>query len=663
MDCTVHENYFEVVRKLFGKCSLVDQLALFEFVDRYVDPNHVIFFLMKEALNSGVRIAEKTGTNGRLVLTVRKNLIVVNDGTLNVDALARISTRPGHEASAYERVSGHRRLHVKSLRNYSDVLSKLNDYDAQVEDVIRPTYVSREDNESSESDDDNDDPSHDIPRAKRRKRTVQCADESERGTRNVLKLFSISGKSIQSHYNEVCALLVNFWAKCESSTYFEKHDERGQFHRGLNVSHVTYDIQSNNILTNVLRSFPLSNDERYLFRETLVDADSSPEFNLPLRSSAWPMNEEWTIHCEPAQDIYNDGLERKKNAQRALNVRLVRLRHNVDQLLAKHQPINAVENRADVTPRGTLDDTESDEQRLFRLGRFTPSTHPITATEFRIQHESEFALLELKRITSIVSRLSDSSCIKLYDFVLTSANDFWTIVNSALDYAISCKEKHGVYPSKHSLWDVGLVAKSRSSGTHNSYALDNYYLVWLHSPTLLSGNLTIFVQSFRRLILAVFNTCACFLLNRAVARNRRKQGGKHECRLSKASQNAYYALFLRMNLGHELLCNMKIETSSDALNWLAKYCELTETLWLKKQIPRPTLLQVHLDNLRSQIHYKMQERQREREHDHELHQARPANTQLIERTTVHNQQQTQTGESIIDDDSVLDYEFDNESNY
>ena len=642
--CTIHENYFEIVRKLFCKCSLLDQLALFEFVDRYVDPNHVIFFLMKEALNNGVRLAEKTGTNGRLVLTVRKNLIVVNDGTLDSEALARINSRPVHDASKYERVTGHRRLHVKSRRDYSDVLSKLIDYDAQVYESIRPTYVAQQTNESSESEDEDEEP-NDIPKTKRRKRTVQCADESERGTRNVLKLFSISRKSVQSHYNEVCTLLVNFWAKCECTSYLEKHSDGGQFDRSTNLSHVTYDIQSNNILTNVLRSFPLSNDEKHLFRETLVDADSSPEYNLSLRSSAWPMNEEWTIHCEQTQDIYNEELERKKNGQRALNVRLVRLRHNVDQLLAKHQPINAVE-RADVQQRTNLDDSESDEQRMFRLGRFTPSSHPVTATEFRIQHESEFALLELKRITMLLSRLSESPCIKLYDFVLTSANDFWTIVNAAFDYAITCKEKHGVYPSKHSLWDVGLVSKTNHS--RQSYALDSYYLVWLHSPTLLSGNLTIFVQSFRRLIVSVFNTCACFLLNRATARNRRKQGGKHECRLSKASQNAYYAIFLRMNLGHELLCNMKIETSSDALNWLTKYAELTETLWLKKQIPRPTLLQGHLDNLRSQIHYRLQQERQQ--------------TAIPERKSSAVVVQ-QAAESIIDDDSILDYEFDNESNY
>lgn len=432
--------------------------------------------------------------------------------------------------------------------------------------------------------------------------------------RNVYTLFSKSAKSIRYYYDDTVELLRKFHDSCVSGWRYDKT------HELLNVRHNGYRLKSNNIAaTDARHSAPRNkimptSDETY-FLSTLTTIDQIPEHELTSATCAWTLDEKTTLETvrKEEDDLFVD--------TNALLQRLEQVRRNVDALIESMESPTVgqwtTQRKSGRTERTTddhrpigIDDnggnnlTIDDDRRMFHLMRISGNTGGNASTttsggEFRIEHDREYSLLSLRTMIEHCVHMAHSNLLHLYDFIFFSEFDTWHTFNAVLDYGIRAYYENNAFPAKHGLWDIALVERKRHrfEKTVDTISILNYDMVWLHSPMLVIGNLTLFVQSFRHFIRLCVRTCACYFLNKKVL-NTRKCAPKHDCIMPKATQGAYYAMFLRMNIGHELLCLDAINNELDAINWLHRYSSLNQHLWRKKRVAQSRMLVTLLNELR-----------------------------------------------------------------
>jgi hypothetical protein len=163
--------------------------------------------------------------------------------------------------------------------------------------------------------------------------------------------------------------------------------------------------------------------------------------------------------------------------------------------------------------------------------------------------------------------------IKLLDFVFVDARECWTLWNDVMDRAISVHRVKRMYPIKDSLYDVTVLydRTERTIFPHHTHGLITKL-----------GLLVDFVLSFRVLMQHSIIAC-CYAIKREAA-HRTHYAKKHECQFPATSQGVYQELFLTSKYGHDLVCNLPVNSAESAVYWLTVYQETREMMLEKKKI-------------------------------------------------------------------------------
>lgn len=666
--CTIHLNYFDLIHNVFLRCALVDQIAVFRYVDKHVPHNHVVYLLMREILTTNARVATVNKQNGKWNIVGKRNLVVVQDGMQEYDEelLRNIDEEDVDET---QRSTTRRKL-VRCTRDYATVMKNLmpgmqSIYGQETHsslirrktvkdnDLFALTTTDDDDDNDDDGNDDDDNNNYDHYYVKRRKKndndTVRrnrlfndtgtqrvkaklrrvidverrddeddenndvderdrdFDDDEENGTthsgrdrkrrrsssssstttaRNCQKLFSKSSKSVRVFYETAKRAAADTNDRCRESLSMDK-DGRRFVHEyektcGNNALLPFVSARSRN------ESVRLTNETtRFALTHRLPDRRSERDVRDPRR----PALTDETLHlCATVLDL--SASEAEKIDASALWRRVDDVRRSGLALVSK---ASKTKGRADET-KGRADelDVEDDADPRRVDDRWTKSLDNASYTttygpqEFRVIHAREYNLDKLITIIDVVQRLAHSRVFDLYDFVFYSEYDAWSTFNRVLDYAIRVHQRHDYFPVKHALTDIAVIDNTENANsrpTQDNLRMDNYDLLWMHDPSLVVGDLIEFVQSFRQFIRKCVTLNTCYFLNQKVM-NTRRVAAKHDCVLPKASQGAYYALFLRMNLGHDLLCNSVIETRDEAVRWLQRYETLSDHMWKKKRVPK-----------------------------------------------------------------------------
>lgn len=428
----------------------------------------------------------------------------------------------------------------------------------------------------------------------------QSNRDKERNTRNCQKLFSKSSKSVRAYYELIRKTMDLYNEHCRNeSVIVDSHTRRvkHEYINGLsNNATITFSMPA----THRNEAMPLTNEStRWSIchhRTSIFDEQQITDANCVA-----VVNENVNIDLS-----YEARHEEQLNREMTiLERRLNSIRKNIGELIEQSTNERSVEEtdiRFDASSMRKDEEersTRTDDEKMLRYLADTAHTSGMGSQEYRVKYNREFSLDKLRRVTDIVQRLAINRIYNLYDFVFYSEYDAWNTFNRVLDYGIRVHQLHEYFPIKHALWDVVVVDNTntfRNKPTHEKVSMDNYDLVWVHHPSLVIGDLVEFIQSFKQFIRSCVTTCTCYFLNQKVI-NTRRTAPKHDCVLPKASQGAYYALFLRMNIGHELLCTSTIKTREDAVHWLRRYETLNEHMWKKRRIPKSKLFESFLQRL------------------------------------------------------------------
>lgn len=581
--CAIHKQHFALILENFLRCTIADQVRLFRYVDKFAPANHMIYFLMKESMTTMNRTKTSNRDGEEREKEARRNKAIhVYDGLER--RLANTANPPN---------SNNRCLVVQSVRDYTLVLHNLMPGMVPrnaAERAPRGVHISIppvEEEEESTSEEENEQPG-----CKRKHPDVDTEVRSR--TRNNYKLFSKSPRSMWVLYEQAFRKYSQFYHSCSSEWRLDKHNER------LSLRHTAQQVIANNLgallSTNVVLVEPTSNAN--IAHNILVGAESSansarivrinklitasPENAILNPDCSWNVNSVFTVEM-PSGDQYTQQSDDLNADTQELIKRLVELRQRVKDLVSDS------ESNTD-SYDGAADDEHS-VQRLHRLAH-----QERKPTEFRLAHEQEYSLVHLRNMTEHCVHLAHANATHILDFVFFSEFDAWDFINLVLDYGIRSYRENGVYPIKHALWDIVLFArKPHRTATRitDTLSLSNYRAVWLYSNTTVVGGLTQFAQSFRHILRTTLCTSCSYFLNRKVM-NTRKNGQRHDCLLPKTSQGTYYAMFLRLQAGHELVCCDHIENDTDAVKWFRKYESINNHLWRKRRISRCLALSDHL---------------------------------------------------------------------
>lgn len=716
LNCTIHCNYYSIAVNLFQRCALVDQVALFRYVDRFVSTNHCLYHIFREILTTNARVRAWNRSTNRVIFTYKRNLIIVNDGIhqYNPDDLNTI-TEFDDKVQIAPAVTFKRML-VHSVRHYGKIMEHLqperlfNERQTFSSTFVKPVkrhndstvYENFEDDLFD--DDDSDDtsrnerlqqPKHVQPTTKRKRtnlppvlddkpsneddvdnyheRPSKETRDLEKKTRTSFLLFSKSTKSTRSYYEFWFAAMCRFRHSCDSIWRINRsNNERS-------IVHNTNDMPSNDTMININPHYKIPNQllPNCRHTKTTVVTNSSifhddAEITSPTCSN--------TV-CERViitntTPLYDENLE---NHTQLLYRRLKHMRERVrdlTDLLQNNDNVNNdvhkwlsnikhlnVFNETNTKPTISTTNTigqQNDEKLVETLIKLLHE-NPKTAPTYSVHFERELSLVQLAQIIEHIVHLAHSAVYSIYDFVFYTEFDAWFVFNETLDYGLRTFNNYGYFPVKQALWDIFIVQVNNNNTNDNYYddhveprqhtenmtSVHNYDIVWIHPPTTMNGNLLLFVQSFRQFLRMIISTSCCFFLNHRSV-NTRATAPKHECFMPKASVGMYYSLFLRMTIGHDLICTYKLETEENAVQWLSNYNGLSYNMWRKRRIPKSLLLDQFLA---SYLHTQRQQ------HDHSIVEEQTYQTE----TTHHRQdsdQQNQIDENEIgtfdnDDDSLF----------
>lgn len=664
--CFAHVNSFALVGNDFAKCALKDQLAIFHFVDRFVDCNHVIYFLMREILTTKARIRVKC-SNGKIRLAARRNVVLLLDGVEkqletetrnNVRSTSSSNVDTGSTAKANDI----ERLTIKPLRNYESLISRMNSncesksYDRNNHKHVaqwpalrsKLTYTTDSYNDvvdsSSSTMDDTDYSEEDANTNDRTKRTIKRKrksrdDETKRSgkKRNARRFFGRSKRSIAETYNAIHATIVSYRRSCIGRT-FREHERNETMFR-----HINYDCRGNNI----------SNANK----RTLVDRSQSNDSKICAELYSKPSTamdrvkyETDSFHCSTDEFLEIRSIDETPATE--LNETVSRLWNLV--LTARASMDNFIRKRnatATIDFDSNNNEFEADRARS-EIVRETLRKDPSNAT-YAITMERELSLPHLKNVVTQCTKLALTRCTKLIDMVIHDEHDAWWLFNNVLDHGLQTYRDTGFYPVRQSMWNIVFVGQTehRYSTVEKCGKLSNYKVVRENPSGAMMGDLTSFVLSFQKLLRIIVGTCCSYFLNRKQV-NTRKSMIKHACVLPKASQGTYYSLFLRMQLGHELLCISRVSNDIEAESWIRKYHTLNERLNVKRRFVKSILLTEHLQRLRDS--------RRRRDPFLNVSETSFANRSSVEEAT---SKATETYDRSISDDiddneSLLDYAFD-----
>lgn len=716
--CALHRQHFALVFDSFLRCTLNDQVRLFRYVDKFAPSNHMLYFLMKEAMTTMNRTRHKsthgddnlngdsrdgkkkrrnvqvydglerrlasvaaTANNQPMGLTATAEAIVNEEGWPSSSSKAIVvqSTRdytlvlnnllPGmvprdsitsvrssrirvavdedelDEVINLNDITGRKNRNDANRLNNMNSLNGLNSLNS-----LRGTRNDDEDDDEEESSSDDDEENAPGGREKRRERNGKPGKSGKSGsgtgsrsksssksnsnlgqnmmssglgsnskkasrkrtldgesdkndssgrTRNNYKLFSKSPRSIWVMYEQAFKKFSQFSGACSSEWRLDKHHER------LSMRHTTFQLVANNMGALLSTSFALSeapsggsgggssfgvpsattdviaSSSRIIRLNKLITA--SPESAILNPDCSWNVNSVFTIDMPIIEQQTQQASELTTDT-RELVTRLVELRQRVKKFVSETEPNSD-------PYEGTADD-EHLVQKLNRLAHLDRKPN-----EFRVAHEQEYSLVHLRNMTEHCIHLAHVNLMHILDFVFFSEFDAWEFFNAVLEYGIRSFRENGVYPVKHALWDIVMIQRTShrlATRLTDALALSNYRIAWLYSNTTVVGGLTQFAQSFRHILRTGLCTSCSYFLNRKVM-NTRKNGQRHDCLMPKTSQGTYYAMFLRLQAGHELVCIDRIENDTEAIQWLQKYDNINNHLWRKRRITRCHLLADHLN--------------------------------------------------------------------
>lgn len=671
--CFAHVNSFALVGNDFAKCALRDQLTIFHFVDRFVDCNHVIYFLMREILTTKARIRIKC-SNGKIRLAARRNVVLLLDGVekqfenetrndVRTTASSNVDAFPSIQANETERLT------VKPVRNYESLITRLNfngdnkscgsnNSHKRMErwPIIRPESTYRDDyndddssastmddTDSSEEDTNRNDRTKqdDIGRAERtmKRKRKSCDEEKYRNRkkRNARRFFGRSKRSIAETYNAIHATIVSYRRSCVGKTFYEHERDQTMFR------HINYDCRGNNISN--------ANKRIAIGRSHSNDSKTSAElYSKPSSTTDRTKYETESFHCSTDEFLEIQSINETSTTE--LNETVSRLwalvvtaRNSMDNFIRKRNATVAIDLDS------SNNDFEADRTRS-EIVRETLRKDPSNAT-YAVTMERELSLPHLKNVVKQCTKLALTRCTKLIDMVIHDEHDAWWLFNNVLDHGLQTYRDTGFYPVRQSMWNIIFVGQTehRHSTVEKCGKLSNYKIIRENPSGAMMGDLTSFVLSFQKLLRMIVGTCCSYFLNRKQV-NTRKSMIKHACVLPKASQGTYYSLFLRMQLGHELLCISQVSNDTEAEIWLRKYHNLNERLNVKRRFAKSILLLEHLQQLRAS----------RRGNDSSTALSKPfANRTATKEATVNvieTYDRATTLGDMDDNESLLDYAFD-----
>lgn len=550
----------------------------------------MIYFLMKEAITTMNRPKNiNTKETGEIKENRRNKIVHVYDG---------LERRLANTVNAPTTNFGARTISVLSIRDYFLVVNNLlpgmtpknNENNVAQTTILNFDDVITEDEEKESTSEDEEEEDEEMNEKKpKKKNKIKNIKEPQlpARTRNNYKLFSKSPRSIWVLYEQAFKRFAQFCQSCTSEWKLDSHNDR------LVLRHNARQVIANNLAALLNSSFSISTENKHTTSSLLNDLDvastnirvvrtskliTSAAENAVLSSDCnWNLNNIFTV------DLPTEHTNDLTSETQDLLSRLVELRHRVKVFVNEREPHS--------DPYEGAGDDEHLVQRLHRLAHSDRKP-----TEFRIEHEQEYSLVHLRNMTEQCVHIAHSHAIHILDFVFFSEFDAWDFFNQVLEYGIQAFRENGVYPIKHSLWDIILLTKKQhrfATRITDTLSLENYRTVWLYSSTTVVGGLTLFAQTFRQILRTCLCTSCSYFLNRKVM-NTRKNGTKHDCVMPKTSQGTYYAMFLRLQAGHELICTDKIENDTEAINWFKKYDSINNHLWRRRRITRCLLLNEHL---------------------------------------------------------------------
>lgn len=637
--CLLHRNIFSLAH-LFQKCTTKDQVTLFRFIDAYLPENHGLYFLCREVLAEGQSI--NAAPRGSRVSTV-----YIDDG-LERDKGNRVKTDAFEKSPRYELIrtvrdlSSQRAAQDFSRQYHKEVGSNVYTYDHDEENEYgkdgrkrtgprsgggknaNEIYDDDENDSEYNNDSENGDNKKSAKKGRGRKTDRRDNEEDFEGwgkrgtvggnkrkdmlTRNVYRLInSASENSVERHYEIALEGELGFYDDCKMDVKYEG--------RTLTSVHVCGNVRLNTIYPGkkIGRDWydMYSDALRKTVRYRLTQDKSGDELD---REPPINFNVEFSI----ARLVAGVGDGRMVNLKRDTMYLQKMLEDRVADIHRVHE--EEKRKRLQKLQRKRKRD-EDEEEELMRWGKKLRPEEIImqldkiilSKTEFKRNNQHLMTISELTEMCRFITHAAETRMIKLVDFAVFGAKEAWYLMNSIMAHGLKIYKKHGSYPIKDSLSNIVLVdmidQPSHVNDEDNEFSVKRYMLTWPNGGVGKLGDIVTFVQTFRRVMRNIVSVCCCYFMERRAV-NVRGFVEKHICQMPKAIPGVYQSLFMRMAIGHELLCTHTINDRSEAISWLLMYANLSVMLWRKRQIPACEQLLQHMSELSNMNMYTQQEEEK-----------------------------------------------------